>query len=695
MSIEKPTDTSRLLDSVKALLSRLFGLLRHMEPSRRAEASYGILIVTMGLLGGLIGLLYRLGLQLFQLVYFASSEDILVIAGSLSWQRRLVAPAAGALIAALIIKYGLKSATGEGMSEILEAVVLKEQMLRVRRALWKGLSALVAIGSGGSIGREGPMVQITAAAAGRIAELLRMSVERRRILIGCGVAAGMAAVYHAPIGAALFVMEVIIGNFALDVFGPLVISSVVATIVSRGVAGGAMYEVPALKLVSAWEFIPYVALGIACALVGRLFIEVLNGTGWLFHRMPLPPWARATIGGLGVGAISIWVPHVWGNGAEGVNLTLQGLLPWQLLLWALGGKLLATALSIGSGSSGGVFTPTLFLGATLGGVVGEAAHHLWPGITALPAAYALVGMSGVLAAVTHAPIMSTLMVFEMSLNYNLILPVLICSGVGALLSRAIKRESIYTERLRRRGVDIDLAIEETALQSIHCEDVMWAGAPTVKPQTPLRTLLDKFLHMRGGESIHVVGEDSRYVGLIDVHDLVAATEQKELDNVLIAEDLARKVPFVRPSDPVASVTEKFWFQEHGELPVLSEEDPPRFLGVITRRDVLRAFDREVLQRKLLTVRYAPGGSASSNRRSLVQLPAEFAIEEMRVPESLVGQTLSELDLPRKFMLTVLALKPSDTTKTEMIPPPANVALSEGDRLVLVGKQQDLVRFARA
>ena len=262
------------------------------------------------------------------------------------------------------------------------------------------------------------------------------------------------------------------------------------------------------------------------------------------------------------------------------------------------------------------------------------------------------------------------------------------------MSRAMKRESIYTERLRRRGVDIDLAIEETALESIHCEDVMWTGAPMVTPQTPLRLLLDKFLHMRGGESIHVVGEDRNYIGLIDVHDLVAATEQKELGHVLIAGDLAREVPYVRAREPVSVVTQKFWFQEHGELPVLSEDDPPRYLGVITRRDVLRAFDREVLQRKLMTVRYAPGGAPQPGRRSLVELPAEFGIEELAVPGSLVGRTLSEMDLPHNFLLTALAYKPMNGDQPEIIPPPIDIPLAEGDRLVLVGRKQDIARFAR-
>jgi len=665
-----------------------------LEPLRRAEASYLLLIVTVGIIGGLVGLLYRLALRLFQVVYFASNENILAIAQSLPWQHRLIAPAGGALVAALIIRYGLRGPRGEGMSEIMEAVVIREKILNVRPALWKGLSTLVAIGSGSSVGREGPIVQISASSAGRIAGWVRVSAERRRILIGCGTAAGMAAAYNAPIGASLFVMEVIIGSFAMDIFGPLVISSVVATLVTRGVVGGAIYETPGFQLVSSRELLVFLLLGVACAVVGRFFIELLNGTGRLFGALKLPFPVSATLGGLGIGALAIWVPYVWGNGYEGVDMTLKGEIPVQLLGWILAGKLVATALSIGSGLSGGVFTPTIFIGATLGGLMGGAAHALWPNVTAQPGAYALVGMSGLLAATTHAPIMSTLMVFEMSLNYNLILPVLVCTGVSALISRALKKDSIYTQRLRRRGVDIDLAIEQTALQSIHVEEVMWTSPPTIRPDATLRSLLDKFLHMRGGGLVHVVDRDRRYVGIIDVQDVMAAAAQTGLGDILIAGDLARAVPHVTAGDPVSAVTEKFWFNDHGELPVLSRGEPALFLGVVTRRDVLRAFDREVLQRKLLTVRYSAGEEAQVAGRSTVDLPADFAIEELPVPASLAGRTLVDLDLPHSFMLTALSLKPGDGGK-EMIPPPADMKLSTGDRLVLVGKRPDLLRFARA
>ncbi|HKY34289.1 MAG TPA: chloride channel protein [Candidatus Polarisedimenticolia bacterium] len=688
------TRSSRLLTRINQATVSAQGWARQLDTLRRAEASYVLLIVAIGVLGGLVGLLFRLGLNVFQVIYFASSESIVTIVQNLSWQTRLAAPAGGALIAALVIKYGLKGGPSEGMSEIMEAVVLKEKALRVRPALWKALASLVTLGSGGSLGREGPMAQVSAAAAGRLSEFLHISAERQRILMGCGVAAGMAAAYNAPIGASLFVMEVIIGNFAMDIFGPLVVSSVVATIMTRGTVGGAIYEVPEFRLISTWEFVPYVLLGIACAVVGRLFMEGLFGFGWLFGKLRLPIWMSAAIGGLGVGAIGIWTPWVWGNGQEGVDRALRGEFPLEILALVLAGKMLATWLTIGSGAPGGVFTPTIFLGAMLGGVVGEGAHTLWPNITAPPGAYALVGMSGLLASTTHAPIMSTLMVFEMSLNYNLILPVMVCSGISALLSRALKRDSIYTARLRRRGVDIDLAIEESALQSIQVADVMWTNPPTVRPSAPLRALLDQFLHMRGGMTIHVVDEKDRYIGLIDVHDLVAAADQKEVADLLIAGDLARMVPHVKPGEPVSNVTEKFWFQEHGEIPVLSADEPPRFLGVVTRRDVLRAFDREVLQRKLLTVRYSQPGAERSQRRSMVDLPAEFAIEEIPVPASLAGRTLMDLDLPHKYLLTVLSLKPAGDS-AEIIPPPADRVLGEGDRLVLVGKRQDLARFARA
>ncbi len=666
---------------------------RILEPLRRAEASYLLLIVTVGIIGGMVGLLYRLAVRLFQVVYFASNENILVIAQGLPWAIRLVAPAGGALVAALIIRYGLRGPKGEGMSEIMEAVVLREKVLKVRSALWKGLSTMVAIGSGSSVGREGPIVQISASSAGRIAGWVRVSAERRRILIGCGTAAGMAAAYNAPIGASLFVMEVIIGNFAMEIFGPLVISSVVATLVTRGVVGGAIYETPGFQLVSSWEFLIFLLMGVACAVVGRLFIELLNGTGKLFRSLRIPYPLSATLGGLGIGAVAIWVPYVWGNGYEGVDMTLKGEIPFQLFGWILAGKMVATALSIGSGLSGGVFTPTIFVGASLGALIGGGAHALWPDLTSQPGAYALVGMSGLLAATTHAPIMSTLMVFEMSLNYNLILPVLVCTGISALISRAIKKESIYTERLRRRGVDIDLAIEQTALQSIHVEEVMWTSPPTIRPDATLRALIDKFLHMRGGDMIHVVERDGRYVGIIDVQDLMAAADQKGLGDILIAGDLARVAPHVTVGDPVSAVTEKFWFNDHGQLPVLSRDDPPRFLGVVTRRDVLRSFDREVLQRKLLAVRYAPGEEEPVQRRSTVDLPADCTIEELPVPASLAGRTLMDLDLPHSFLLTVLSLKPSGGGP-ELIPPPSDAKLSPGDRLVLVGKRPDLLRFAR-
>ncbi len=688
-----PDRASRLLTRLNRAAATAQSLTRHLESARSAEAAYVLLIVAIGMVGYFVGLVFRLGHNIFQVIIFASREDIVTIAENLPWAYRLVAPAGGGLIGALILRYALGGQRAEGMTEIMEAVILKQKALRVRAALWKALASMISLATGGSLGREGPMAQVSAASAGRISELLHVSPERQRILLGCGVAAGLAAAYNAPIGASLFVMEVIIGNFAMDVFGPLVVSSVVATLMTRGTVGSAIYVVPEFSLVSSWEFVWYVALGVLCALVGRMFLEILFGFGWLFGRSRLPLPITMTLGGLGVGAIGIWIPQIWGNGQQGVDQALRGDLPVELLAGALLGKVLGTSFSIGSGTPGGVFTPTMFIGAMLGGIVGEAAHTVWPTITAPSGAYALVGMSGLLAATTHAPIMSTLMVFEMSLNYNLILPVMVCAGVSALLSRSMRRESIYTARLRRRGVDIDLAIEETALQSIQVADVMWTSPPMVRPSAPLRSLLDQFLHMRGGGAIHVVDEDERYIGLIDVHDLVAAADQKEVADLLIAGDLARMVPHVKPAEPVSNVTERFWFQEHGELPVLSDEPSPRFLGVVTRRDVLRAFDREVLQRKLLSARYSAGGP-QGQRPSMVDLPAEFAIAEVPVPPGLVGQTLIQLDLPHRYLLTALSLKPGDGGPPEIIPPPADRLLAEGDRLVLVGKRQDLARFAR-
>jgi CBS domain-containing protein len=281
----------------------------------------------------------------------------------------------------------------------------------------------------------------------------------------------------------------------------------------------------------------------------------------------------------------------------------------------------------------------------------------------------------------------------MSGNYSMILPLGLCAAVGALSSRWLSRTSIYTERIRRRGLDLDAIIEESALHAIRVEDVLRRDVAVVPPETPVRMLLDRFLDANRF-LVHVVDSEGKYHGLVVLQDVVAATEDSSLQDVLVAYDMTRQVPAVMPRDPVARVMERFWFQEYGELPVLSEPSGGRFIGIISRRDVLGAFDREVLRRKLLTARYRQRGEPIPEPQ--LPLLAAYGIEEIPVPAAFVGQSLIELDLPRKFQLNALAIhRPGKERVEELIPPPADLKLDAGDRLVLLGLKENLAKFRQS
>jgi len=567
---------------------------------------YFALIVVTGVFGSVGAMAFRGALSLFQGIYLGTFAPILEAAQRLPWSLRILAPPGGAFLAGLILHYGLKGVRGEGIAEIMEAVSLKGGALKLRRVLTKSLSTVFLIGSGGSAGREGPIVQIGAAAAAELSDRLRVSWERRRILIGCGVAAGMAAAYNAPIGASFFVMEIIIGNFAMDIFGPLVLASVVSTLITRAtLGGGPIYQIPQFRMETPWEGIPYFFLGIAAGLIALAFRESLRCTELLFKRLALPTYGKVVLGGVAVGAMSIAFPHVWGNGYEAVSLTLNGVLSPSFVAMLLLMKIAATSATVGSGGSGGIFTPTLFVGAALGSTFGYLVHQVWSAAATNPNAYALVGMAGLLAGVTHAPITAALIVFEMSQNYGMIVPLMVTSALGSLTARRFKADSLYAEKVRQRGIDIDVELEGATLRAIQVRDVLQRQVPTISPETRLPDIFRRFLAIRS-DYLYVVDRQGRLIGVINLHDVKDLLNARHSANLIIAYDLAQKVPMITPEESLSEVLEQFWAQEVGHLPVVQSLEEPVLLGIVSRRDVIGAFDREVLKRKLLGTRMVRG-----------------------------------------------------------------------------------------
>jgi len=391
------------------------------------------------------------------------APDVLTAFTSLPWYARIAVPTIGAGLAGFLGALGAKLKGGHGVGEVMEAVALGKGQISLRLTMLKALGSWLAIVSGGSVGREGPLIQFGGGLGGTLGRLFGLRERQVRALIAAGAAAGFAAAYNTPIAAVLFVVEVVTGAIALDLVLPVVIAVPIATALTRlAIGGGPIYGQRSFTMNSNAELALYAGLGLLAGVTGPLFMMLLKGGETFFVKLTSKRPARAALGGALVGLIAIALPQVTGNGYEAINLILGQQLGIAVLVVLLFAKAIATTASVSSGSPGGVFTPSLLLGAALGAIVGHLVSRFGPpSATGAVAAYALVGMAAVIAATTHAPLMATVLVFELSGDYAIVLPLLTACAIATVLSRSVHRESIYTEELRRRGSQWEVKVVAT------------------------------------------------------------------------------------------------------------------------------------------------------------------------------------------------------------------------------------------
>jgi CIC family chloride channel protein len=371
---------------------------------------------------------------------------------------RLLLPAIGGLLAGLLGRFVAREREGHGVGDVMEAVVLGGVHLSMRVTLLKSLASWFAIAFGGSIGREGPLIQFGGAAGTFIGERLKLAASRTRILIAAGTASGFTAAYNTPFAAVLFVLEVVTGVVVLDAILPALVATVIATAVTRAVVGeGPIYGERAFHLLSSTELLFFALLGVLIAFGAQGFMRFLWFGERAFRQSGIPlPW-RPAVGGLLAGAVIALLPEVAGNGYEPLNGLVDGDFPWFFIALLLLGKCMATTASVSSGSPGGVFTPTLLLGGGIGFLFGTAlggAVHIGP-----PGGYALVGMAAAIAATIRAPLLAAVMVFELSGDYAIVLPLMLATAFATLVSRWLGGESIYTAELHRRGIGWEMTME--------------------------------------------------------------------------------------------------------------------------------------------------------------------------------------------------------------------------------------------
>ncbi len=558
-----------------------------------------ILAVIVGLTGGLGAVGFRYLISFIQTLAYGSPSELLEVVKTIPWSYKVGIPAAGGLIVGPLVYFFAREAKGHGVPEVMEAVALRAGVIRKRVVLVKTLASAISIGTGGSVGREGPIVQIGSAIGSTLGQALNVSADRMRALVGCGAAAGIAATFNAPIAGSMFALEVVLGDFGLATFSPIVISSVVATAVSRAFLGDTpAFIVPAYQLVSAWEFPIYLVLGLFCAAVGVTFTKTLYRFEDLFDSFKFPEYLKPIIGGIILGVCGLYIPQILGVGYGAMDLALGQQLAWWLMLLLVAAKLLATSITIGSGGSGGVFAPSLYLGVMTGGFFGMVVHHLFPNVTASPGAYSIVGMGAVVSATTHGPLAAILILFEMTGSYEIILPLMFSCIIATIAGGQLMKESIYTLKLVRRGIDIREGKEVNVLKSMHVKDVMSPRVETVSEDWSLDRMSDKISKSKYN-SFPVLNSENKLAGIISFNDYSEAIFDEDLKFIVVAKDLASSdVVTVSSSDNLYTALEKISRYDFSTLPVVSPNDPAQLVGIVSRRDVIGAYEKAVLKKSL-------------------------------------------------------------------------------------------------
>ncbi|MEZ4745158.1 MAG: chloride channel protein [Calditrichia bacterium] len=652
-----------------------------------------IVAVLIGVLGGFGAIFFRFAIRFFEAVFFGSWDYTLDYALQLPWYVKFFAPAVGGLIVGPIVFYFAREAKGHGVPEVMEAIVLRAGAIRPRVMFAKVAASAVSIGSGGSVGREGPIVQIGSALGSVIGQLFKVTGTRLRTFVACGTAAGIAATFNAPIAGALFAMEVILSDFGISQFSPIVVSSVTATVISRHFLGDfSAFIIPHYSLVSVFEMIPYVILGVLAALVALAFINILYKTEDLFEKINIPGWIKPVIGGFIIGGIGIFYPHIFGVGYDTITLALNSQSVWYFLLFMVFLKVAATSITIGSGGSGGVFAPSLFIGANLGGFVGSIVHSLFPAITASPGAYALVGMGAVAAGAMHAPITSILIIFELTNDYRIILPLMISCIISVLITSRLKKDSIYTLKLSRRGINIFQGQEVNVLSSLKASQVVKTDFERIYAATPFRKLMD--LTVRSPHpNFFVVDKNDHLLGVISIHDIRKIIyESDTLEHILVAHDLLMPIRhYFTPNDRLDIVMKAFGEMNIDQLPVVDEQNEKRLIGTISKNDVIEIYNRQVFKRDMVT---SVSGYISSMRKfKQVELMDGQILCEIEVPGKFVNKTLKELNLRKDYGVEVVLIKKHYDTankeKEKVITSSPDYRFGLGDSLLIMATQEGL------
>ncbi len=646
-----------------------------------------LMAVVVGVVAGVGAIAVQELIALVQWVFWGSPRDVLESAAEAPAWRVLLMPALGGLFVGPLVWFGARDASGHGVPEVVQALLLRGGRIRGRVALVKAAASSLTLGSGGSAGREGPMIQIGASLGSVIAQWSRLSEEGIRTLVAAGAAGGLAAAFNAPIAGSLFALEVVLGDFAIASFSPVVMAGVAATAVSRAWYGDAqVFDIPIYTLESTGEFLPYAILGLVAGFVAVGFTLFLYGQEKAWERVAVPPWFKPAVGGVVVGGVGLAFPEALGIGHLAMDRMLEGQVGLGLLLALVVMKIAATSLTLGSGGSGGVFVPSLFVGAALGGAMGMVVGQWAPFPHGGPGAYALVGMGAVVAATSHAPLTGIVIMFEMTGDYQIILPVMVACILSTVVASSLKEESIYTQKLKWKGISLKQGREESILQQLKVESVLRRDYGSFPEDADLRSILAEALGSTR-TTFPVLDPDGALAGVIRVQDLHRALDDRgALESVVVAADLASPSRSVHRDANVEEALEILTETGAELLPVVDEGD--KVVGIVLAGDILERYSHELRKLRL--------ASTIANRKSFsvqtdgMELGHGVRLAEVEVPPSLQGLTLREAGLRARFGLEVLYLLKGPEGVRKLAAP--DLTLEAGDRMVILAEASSLHDF---
>ncbi|MBU0506605.1 MAG: chloride channel protein [bacterium] len=669
-----------------------------LEKVMMTEHTFMIVIaVIIGILAGFGAIIIRSLIKWVSTISFPGTSDLLSNIMAQPWYVIVFVPALGGAIVGPLIYFFAREAKGHGVPEVMQAILLKGGIIRPRVAIVKAIASVLTIGTGGSVGREGPIVQIGSSIGSSVGQFFRVSDQRLTTFVGCGAAAGIAAAFNAPIAGALFAVEIILQDFAFSQFSPIVISSVTATVISHHFEGNfSAFQVPPYMLTNPKELFFYFILAILCAIVGFLFIRVLYFCEDFFDdKLKIPEYLKPIIGGLLIGGIALIFPQVMGVGYESINNALHGKTIWYMAFVLIFIKIIATSFTLGSGGSGGIFAPSLFLGAMTGVSFGSVIHNLFPSITATPGAYALVAMGGLVAATTQAPITAIIIVFELTNDYHIILPLMITCIVSTIVSTKFSRESIYTLKLLRRNIHIKDGTEVNIMKSLYVKDIYTESFETILVTEDFDHIVKQLISGRDPYLL-VIDKNKNYQGIISINSIKEYLFEKDIfHDLLIADDIAdKKVETVLPEDNCQIVLDKISKSKLEGMPVLDPKNKKHVLGIIWRKNILDAYNREIMRRDV-TSSLASQITMKENSTT-VQFMEGYSIAEVKVPSQYVGKSIKELNIRNRYGVDILLIKsasPGRGPKMKAIPSPDHI-FTEKDYLVIAGEIKNINMFKK-